>query len=997
MSNLIHRNTPSLAAFDPRGLIVRNVDYHRSTAQAEAQARIQRQVLSSTGLLIEQWDPRLFQLSRSQPDIQANQRTVYSLGGQALRTDSVDAGWRITLPGAAGQLLEEWDARGAHQVHHYDQYVRPVAVFEHMAGDAQALCVERLAYAEQSDEEAARNRCGQVLRHDDGGGSLFHEFYGLRAEVIQQTRQFRQASAALDWPQPDAQRDLRLAPERFQTTVGFNALGERLQHMDAKGNRFEYAYGVDGQPASIFLLPKGGKRTQLMGERGYNAAGKVISERAGNRVLRTMHYRQFDGRLRQMTAHPPGPVAVGNALQDLTYDYDCVGNVVRINDRAQPTQWSSNTLVNSASLYDYDTLSQLTKATGRETVGSQGGPGLPASVTFGSTDDSVWRRYTQRFSYDEAGNLLTLQHVPSSGTGFTRELRVAASSNHFSPHSEGGAAPGLGRGFDHSGNLQGLEGTPGMGWDVRNQLVRMTQVAREGGDDDEECYAYDATGQRLLKRRVTHAKGVMHTAEVRYLPGLEIRHDSATGEQLNVLNLNLGTTTVRVLLWDRHPSGVSQAVQIRFGLSDHLGSSGLELGEQAQLLSQESYYPYGGTAWRAAKSASEASYRFIRYSGKERDASGLYYYGFRYYAPWLCRWVSPDPTGDADGLNLYAMVGGNPITEIDQQGLTGIPALESGEGQKNQLSLARRGIASMGRILRPRINEAASAAIRDGLATYIANTIATGIDLAVFSNVEPTPQRNQILRYTVAGLDALSVAHMSSGVAGNWTRFAPHIGFISAGIAGIGYAAHADALGSQAGEGWDPVATVRLSGHIRSLSRELVRQVIRGHGTGVSWGSTPMRARVGRTAAATATYAVATIANAMYGADVPALISPNVMPAVEAYDAAMGTLIRAGHETATRDPHGQTLQLPDPVATMHGGLSRMFNQVWSYWASTGVEALTVAITGLPVAAQGRGTRMLVMAARGVISALTQWRGFLVEVATRGYASLGARWRRNAGA
>ncbi|MGR3886326.1 RHS repeat-associated core domain-containing protein [Pseudomonas sp. 1152_12] len=992
MSNSVHRNTPSLAAIDPRGLIVRHIDYHRSTAEVEPQVRIHRQVFGSSGLMIEQWDPRLLQLSRSQAGTQANQRTVYSLGGHALRIDSVDAGWRLALPGEAGQLLDEWDGRGAHQAHHYDQYVRPAAVFEQAANDEQPLCVERIAYASNSLEEAARNRCGRVIRHDDGGGSLFHEFYGLNGDVVQQTRRFRQATAALDWPLPDAQRDVRLDPERFQTSTGFNAQGERLHHTDAKGNRLEYAYGIDGQPASIAVLPAGGVHTPLMGQRRYNAAGQVISERAGNGVVRTLQYQEADGRLRQMSARVQGPT--GTALQDLTYDYDCVGNVVRIDDLAQPTQWSSNTRISSASLYEYDTLSQLTKATGRETAGNKWGPALPARVAFGSTDDSVWRRYTQQFSYDAAGNLLELQHVPSSGTGFTRQMSVAARSNHFVPQADGRAVPGLGQDFDRNGNLQALEGDQRMGWDVRNQLVRITQVLREGGRDDEERYAYDATGRRILKRRVTQAKGVSHTAQVHYLPGLEIRHDSATGEQLNVLNLDVGTLTIRVLSWDRHPSGGSQATQIRYGLSDHLGSSTIELGEQAQLLSQESYYPYGGTAWWAAKSASEASYKFIRYSGKERDASGLSYYGFRYYAPWLCRWISPDPTGDADGLNVYAMVGGNPVTKVDAQGLAATPALE----QPRQMQLRRpsisRRIAHIARIARPRIQAGASAAIRDGLSTYISNAISTGVDLAIFSNVQPTAQRNQILRLTVAVLDAVSTAHMSTGIAGNWTQLAPQIGALFAGAAGMGFAVYGVSTGAQTEDSWDPVAVQRLGGHVRALSRELAQQVLRGHGTGVSWGSTPLRGRVTRTAGATAAYALVTVANAVYGGEVPALMQPNVSPAIEAYDGAMGTMIRGGHPTASHDPHGQTLQIPDPVATMHGGLSRMFNQVWTYWAATGVEALAVALTGLPVAAQGRMTRNIVMAARGVISALTEWRGFFVQFARGGYSTLSAGWRRS---
>jgi RHS repeat-associated protein len=51
-----------------------------------------------------------------------------------------------------------------------------------------------------------------------------------------------------------------------------------------------------------------------------------------------------------------------------------------------------------------------------------------------------------------------------------------------------------------------------------------------------------------------------------------------------------------------------------------------------------------------------------RYTGKERDdSSGLCYYGARYLAPWLTRWISPDSAGMADGLNLYIYVDNNPL------------------------------------------------------------------------------------------------------------------------------------------------------------------------------------------------------------------------------------------------------------------------------------------------------------------------------------------------
>ncbi|MFD2884655.1 RHS repeat-associated core domain-containing protein [Pseudomonas lini] len=69
-----------------------------------------------------------------------------------------------------------------------------------------------------------------------------------------------------------------------------------------------------------------------------------------------------------------------------------------------------------------------------------------------------------------------------------------------------------------------------------------------------------------------------------------------------------------------------------------------------------------------AHSSLEVSYKTVRYSGKEMDVSGLYYYGARYYAPWLQRWVSADPAGDVDGLNLYGFVGNNPLSYVDPDG-----------------------------------------------------------------------------------------------------------------------------------------------------------------------------------------------------------------------------------------------------------------------------------------------------------------------------------------
>ncbi len=63
-----------------------------------------------------------------------------------------------------------------------------------------------------------------------------------------------------------------------------------------------------------------------------------------------------------------------------------------------------------------------------------------------------------------------------------------------------------------------------------------------------------------------------------------------------------------------------------------------------------------------------ASYKNIRYSGKERDATGLYDCGHRYYIPWLQRWLNPDPAGAIDGHNRYRAMRHRPVVYRDSDG-----------------------------------------------------------------------------------------------------------------------------------------------------------------------------------------------------------------------------------------------------------------------------------------------------------------------------------------
>ncbi|KLP60697.1 hypothetical protein ABR39_00775 [Enterobacter genomosp. O] len=213
-------------------------------------------------------------------------------------------------------------------------------------------------------------------------------------------------------------------------------------------------------------------------------------------------------------------------------------------------------------------------------------------------------------------------------------------------------------------------------WNARNELQAVTPVVRDGDRDDRESYRYGAQSQRVLKVSVQKTGSGVQTRRVVYLPGLELRsthRGDAETERLQVMTAGeAGRAQVRVLHWTSgRPDGISND-QVRYSHDNLTGSSGLEVDGDGRVISMEEYYPYGGTAILTARSAAEADYRTVRYSGKERDATGLYYYGYRYCQPWSGRWLSADPAGTVDGLNLFRMCRNNPVTLKDESGLAPI-------------------------------------------------------------------------------------------------------------------------------------------------------------------------------------------------------------------------------------------------------------------------------------------------------------------------------------
>src|SRR3989344_4862550 len=102
----------------------------------------------------------------------------------------------------------------------------------------------------------------------------------------------------------------------------------------------------------------------------------------------------------------------------------------------------------------------------------------------------------------------------------------------------------------------------------------------------------------------------------------------------------------------------------KFYINDHLGSGSVVLDENGNKIAEESYYAFG-------EEKTSGDSRFT-YTGKEKDDSGLYYYGARYYDSDSGRFTQSDPMvgnlQNPQSLNKYVYVLNNPINNYDPDG-----------------------------------------------------------------------------------------------------------------------------------------------------------------------------------------------------------------------------------------------------------------------------------------------------------------------------------------
>jgi RHS repeat-associated protein len=347
----------------------------------------------------------------------------------------------------------------------------------------------------------------------------------------------------------------------------------------------------------------------------------------------------------------------------------------------------TDTVTGAWSNLGYDGVNRLVAGTQTAISGEQ----LSVSQSFCWTYDSFGNRTAQEIGSQPFTNAAGAAcQLPSNATLYGTSLANYTAANQISStNARGVVAQPL---YDASGNIT-YDGANFYAYDGEGQVCAMGPAPLNSITAVTQ-YIYDAEGTRV-------AKGSAHTVLQSgvYVLSCDTTVNGFTptnlyvigpgGEQLTETDgngvwkhTNVYAGGALIATYDQDQSSGTQA--LHFQLADWLGTRRVQTDYAGNTETSFSSLPFGDqlsslpTALPTADDATEH-----HFTGKERDAeSGNDYFGARYYASSMGRFMSPDwsakvmpvPYAKLDNpqsLNLYSYVWNNPLSRNDPDGHVG--------------------------------------------------------------------------------------------------------------------------------------------------------------------------------------------------------------------------------------------------------------------------------------------------------------------------------------
>ncbi|MFD4241107.1 RHS repeat-associated core domain-containing protein [Streptomyces sp. NPDC058525] len=387
----------------------------------------------------------------------------------------------------------------------------------------------------------------------------------------------------------------------------------------------------------------------------YSPMGDVLRTYTGPALSQVYTTNYYDEQTRRVTRTVNSREKAPGAINDTTFKYDDVGNILKITDKEGPTATAD------VQCYAYDYLRRMNEAwTATDDCAAQPNASGPGSKPQVGGPNPYWSSY----SFDAAGN--RTKDVQHSTTGDPTK-DVTRTYTYGTPGQAGAnglkkvdtTGPGGSRTesytYDTAGNTKTrtIQGdTQTLDWNTAGQLERVTKGTDTTG------FVYDAGGNRLIKRD--------KTGTTLYLPGTEVKLTAAGKLE--------GTR------YYAHPAGPVMVKTAKDGvistsylMGDQNGTATTAVDAKSSAVTRRKFTPYGEVRG-AAPSVWPGKKGFV--GGEVDDSIGTVHLGAREYDPATGRFLSVDPIIDFNEpkqQNPYVYANNSPVTFSDPSGLSIAP------------------------------------------------------------------------------------------------------------------------------------------------------------------------------------------------------------------------------------------------------------------------------------------------------------------------------------
>ncbi|WP_163370505.1 RHS repeat-associated core domain-containing protein [Endozoicomonas acroporae] len=523
-------------------------------------------------------------------DSGASARTsiTYDRMGRKVAMDDEDKGqWQYTY-NVLGQLVQQTDAKGQTVEFTYDLLGRKLT---------------------RIDRRGDRTIEGNTTWTYDQGTK------GVLSEVSDSISGFGQVYSYDAYGRPTG-AGTTFEGEMYLQTTAYDSVGRVSEKNDAAGasSGIRYLYNSHGYMEAIQDMAS---EREWYRVNSLDARGNAVVQTIGG-MQQTKYYAPRTGFLERQTIG-----AAGIFVQDLSYQWDIVGNLEQRTDNS-----TSTALVET---FGYDGLNRLTHSA----VGER----------------------TDRYAYDGLGNITS-----KTGVG-TYTYGQNGAGIHAVTHTSIGD---ISYQYDANGNMISGDGRT-LEYSTFDKPVRI----QKNGHTTE--FQYDINRSRF--KRVDTDKN-SDTTVTRYLGNVEfITRPSGNREVKRYINgVVIDTTTTRV------DSTTISSVQLLF--KDHLGSVHTIMdGNSMTVLQRQSFDPFGlrrdPTNWQALLeeqlSLFNTQYTTRGFTGHEQlDEVGLIHMNGRVYYAKLGRFLQADPfiqaVGNTQNFNRYSYLNNNPLNAVDPSG-----------------------------------------------------------------------------------------------------------------------------------------------------------------------------------------------------------------------------------------------------------------------------------------------------------------------------------------